>query len=198
MATHSSLDELEELRPKWGWFLALGIALLVLGMVALTVPWLTTLTSVLLYGWLLVFGGVFEVVAAFWAKEWSGIFLHLLGGILSTVVGALIVAHPDAGALGLTMLLATLFLVGGVFRVGAAAVLRFPNWGWAAAGGIVTALLGVYVWTAWPFSALWMIGTFVAIELLCRGWAWVMFAFAARQISKPAEPLYERSLQRGT
>ncbi len=195
MATQSSLDDFEELRPKWGWFLVLGIALLVLGALALTVPWLTTLSSVLVYGWLLVFGGVFEVVAAFWAKQWRGIFLHLLGGILSAVVGALIVAHPDAGALGLTLLLATLFLVGGLFRVGAAVVLRFPNWGWAAMGGIVTALLGVFVWSAWPLSALWVIGTLVAIELLCRGWAWVMFALAARQVSKPAGPLYERSVQ---
>jgi uncharacterized membrane protein HdeD (DUF308 family) len=188
MTTHSSFDELGELRPKWGWFLVLGIALLVLGVVALAVPWLTTLTSVLLFGWLLVFGGVFEVVAVFWAKEWRGIVLHLLGGILSIVVGALVVAHPDAGVLALTLLLATLFLAGGLFRVGAAVVLRLPNWGWAVAGGILTALLGVAIWIMWPFSALWVIGMFVAIELMFRGWAWVMFAFGARQISKLAGP----------
>lgn len=198
MTNQSSIEGLTGLRPKWGWFLVLGIALIVLGAVALAAPWLATLTSVLLYGWLLVFGGVFEVVAAFWAKEWRGIFLHLLGGILSAVVGALIVTHPEAGAEGLTMVLATLFLVGGLFRAGAAVVLRFPNWGWAAAGGIVTAFLGVLVWRAWPFSALWLIGTFVAIELLSRGWAWVMFALAARQIWKAGAPLYQRTLQPGT
>ena len=79
---------------------------------------------------------------------------------------------------------------------GAAVALRFPNWGWAAAGGIVTAGLGVFVWSSWPISALWVIGTLVAIELICRGWAWTMFAFAARQISKPAEPQY--AMQHGT
>jgi uncharacterized membrane protein HdeD (DUF308 family) len=189
MTTHSSLDELVELRPKWGWFLALGIALLLLGVVALIVPWLTTLTSVLLFGWLLVFGGVFEVVAVFWTKGWRGILLHLFGGILSTVVGALIVAHPDAGALGLTLLLATLFLAGGLFRVGAAIVLRLPGWGWAVAGGLVSALLGVIVWRTWPVSALWVIGMFVAIELMVRGWAWVMFAVGVRKISKSVGPL---------
>ena len=186
MSTHSSFDELGELRPKWGWFLLLGIALLVLGAVALIVPWLTTLTSVLVFGWLLVFGGVFEVVAVFWTKGWRAIVLHLLGGILSAVVGALIVAHPDAGALGLTLLLATLFLAGGLFRIGAAVVLRLPNWGWAVAGGIVTAVMGVIIWSTSPFSALWVIGMFVAIELMFRGWAWVMFAGAAREISKAA------------
>ena len=184
MSTHSSFDELGELRSKWGWFLALGIALLALGAVALIVPWLTTLTSVVLFGWLLVFGGLAEVFTVFWVKGWRGILLQLLGGILSTVVGALIVAHPGAGVLTLTLLLATLFLAGGLFRVGAAVVLRFPSWGWAVAGGIVTALLGVIVWSTWPISALWVIGVFVAIELIFRGWAWVMFAVAAREISK--------------
>ena len=58
MSTRSSFDELGELRSKWGWFLALGIGLLALGAVALIVPWLTTLTSVLLFGWLLVVGGL--------------------------------------------------------------------------------------------------------------------------------------------
>ncbi|TAM48135.1 MAG: HdeD family acid-resistance protein [Acidobacteria bacterium] len=189
MNTQTLVDESGELRPKWGWFLALGIALLLLGAVAMIVPWLTTLTSVLVFGWLLVFGGVLEVIAVFWARGWPSIVLHLLGGILSTVVGALVVAHPDAGALGLTLLLATLFLAGGLFRVGAAVVLRLPNWGWAVAGGIVTALLGVAIWIMWPFSALWVIGMFVAIELMFRGWAWVMFAGAAREISKAARPL---------
>ena len=187
--THSTFDGLGELRSKWGWFLALGIGLLALGAVALIVPWLTTLTSVLLFGWLLVLGGLLEVFTVFWVKGWRGILLQLLGGILSTVVGALIVAHPDAGALGLTLLLATLFLAGGLFRVGAAVVLRFPYWGWAVAGGIVTALMGVAIWMMWPFSALWVIGVFVAIELIFRGWAWVMFAFAARKISKAVRPL---------
>ena len=189
MSTRASFDESGELRPKWGWFIALGIALLLLGTVALIVPWLTTLTSVLVFGWLLVLGGVLEVLGVFWAKGWRAIVLHLLGGILSAVVGALIVARPDAGALGLTLLLATLFLAGGLFRIGAAVVLRLPNWGWALAGGIVTALLGVIIWSTSPLSALWVIGMFVAIELMFRGWAWVMFAVAAREISKAAGTL---------
>lgn len=198
MTTQSSIEGLEGLRPKWGWFLVLGISLIVLGAVALAAPWLATLTSVLLYGWLLVFGGVFEVVAAFWAKERRGIFLHLLGGLLSAVVGTLIVTHPEAGVEALTLLLATLFLAGGLFRAGAAVVLRFPSWGWAAVGGLVSAFLGVFVWRAFPVSALWLIGTLVAIELLLRGWAWVMFALAGRQIWKPAEALFGRTMQHGT
>jgi uncharacterized membrane protein HdeD (DUF308 family) len=127
-----------------------------------------------------------ETVAAFWAGQWSGLFLHLLSGVLNVVVGVLILAHPGAVAVGLTLLLAVFFLVAGLFRIIAAVALRFPNWGWAFFGGGITALLGAMIWAQWPSSALWVIGTFVGIDLLFRGWAWVMFALAARQGLRPA------------
>lgn len=182
MRTHALLTGLEEIRHKWGWFLILGIALVVLGAVALGVPLLATLTSVLFFGWLVAFGGLFEAVAAFAARKWSGFFLHLLSSVLSIVVGALMVTHPGAAAGALTLLLAAFFLMGGIFRISTAVVVRFPAWGWAAFGGIVTAFLGVLIWAEWPSSALWVIGTFVAIDLLFRGWASIMFGLAARRI----------------
>jgi uncharacterized membrane protein HdeD (DUF308 family) len=177
---------LDEARRHWGRFLVLGIALIVLGSVALGAAWLTTLASVLLFGWLLIFSGVMETVAAFWAGQWSGFFLHLLSGVLNVVVGVLILAHPGAVAVGLTLLLAVFFLVAGLFRIIAAFALRFPNWGWALLGGVITTILGAMIWAEWPSSALWVIGTFVGIELLFRRWGWVMFALAARQGPRPA------------
>jgi uncharacterized membrane protein HdeD (DUF308 family) len=184
MMTHGLNTEPEEIRRKWGWFLVLGIALVVLGVLALAVPHLVTLTSVMLFGWLVILGGVFEAIAAFSAPKWTGVALHLLSGILGAVVGVLIITHPAISAGALTLLLASFFLVGGLFRIVAAVKLRFPAWGWAVFGGIVTALLGVLIWAEWPSSAIWVIGTFVAIELLVRGWSWIMFAFAARQIPR--------------
>jgi uncharacterized membrane protein HdeD (DUF308 family) len=192
MITYSLLTGLEEIRQKWGWFLVLGIALVVLGTVALAVPHLATLTSVMLFAWLVILGGVFEAVAAFSAPKWTGILLHLLSGILGVVVGTLIISQPAAGAGALTLLLASFFFVSGFFRIGTAAMLRFPAWGWAVFGGTVTALLGALIWAQWPSSAVWVIGTFVAIDLLVRGWTWIMFAFAARSIQQevdlPCEP----------
>jgi len=182
MMTHALLTGLEEIRRKWGWFLVLGIALVVLGSLALVVPLLATLTSVMLFGWLVVFGGVFEAVAAFSAPKWTGILLHLLSGILGIVVGTLMVTHPVAGAGALTLLLASFFFISGFFRIGTAIMLRFPSWGWATFGGIVTAVLGALIWAEWPSSTIWVIGTFVALDLLFRGWTWMMFAFAARQV----------------
>jgi uncharacterized membrane protein HdeD (DUF308 family) len=187
MIARAVLTGVEEIRRNWGWFLVLGIALIVLGVLALGAVGLTTIAVVLVVGWLVLIGGAFEVAAAFWARQWSGFFLHLLVGFLYVVVGVLILGHPVAAAAGFTLVLAALFLTGGVFRIVAAAMLRYPNWGWSVLDGFVSLILGILIWSGWPSSALEVIGTFVGIILLFRGWAWVMFALAVRQLPNTDE-----------
>jgi uncharacterized membrane protein HdeD (DUF308 family) len=187
MNIHPFFARLDDLRANWAWFLVLGIALIVLGAVSLGAAGLSTLASVLTFGWLLVFGGTFEAITAFWAGRQSGFWLHLFAGLLFAVGGVLILAHPVASVAGLTLLLAALFLTGGLFRIIAAALLQYRSWGWAILDGVVTMLLGVLIWAAWPSSSLWVIGTFLGIALLFRGWAWVMFALGVHQLPKTTE-----------
>ncbi len=129
-----------------------------------------------------------EVVSAFWARRWSGFFLHLLGGVLDCVIGLLVVSHPAAAAAALTLLLAAFLMVGGIYRIAMATALRFPNWGWAVLGGVITALLGLILMVDWPFSGLMFIGLCVGIELTFRGLWWVMFALSVRGMPKMATP----------
>jgi uncharacterized membrane protein HdeD (DUF308 family) len=187
MIMRAMMAEVEEVRRNWGWFLVLGIGLIVIGTAAIVAAEIATLASVLLFGWMVLIGGVLEVVAAFWARAWSGFFLHLLIGVLNVVVGVLILGHPVAAAAGLTILLAALFLTGGVFRIVAAAMLRYPNWGWSGLDGVVSLILGVMIWANWPEASLLVIGTFIGIALVFRGWAWVMFALAVRRLPHTGE-----------
>jgi uncharacterized membrane protein HdeD (DUF308 family) len=175
--------EFEEICHNWGWFLVLGIVLLVLGGVALGSVWVSTIASVVLFGWLLIAAGVFEMSAAFGSQQWSGVFLHLLAGVLNVVVGIMLVGNPLASAGALTLLVAALFLTGGLFRFMAALMVRHAAWGWAALDGLVGILCGVLIWSQWPASAFWVIGMFVGIALMVRGWAWVMFALSARHVA---------------
>jgi uncharacterized membrane protein HdeD (DUF308 family) len=181
------LLELGELRRKWGWLLALGIGLLVLGIVALALTPITTFAAVMVLGWLMVISGVVEAIHAFRVRTWGGFFLHLIGGILGVAVGLLIVTHPVAGALAWTMLFAALFTVIGVFRTVAAIRLKFPNWGWAVFDGIVTLALGILLWVQFPWSGLWFLGVAAGVSLIVRGWTYVMFAWAIRTLSPRAE-----------
>ena len=184
MDSYPLVEKLDKIRANWGWFLVLGIGLIMLGVISLGAAWLTTLASILLFGWLLVFGGTFEVIAAFGAGRWSGTLMHILEGLLYAIGGVMILRHPAASAAGLTLLLVGLFLAGGLFRIISAATLRYQSWGWAVFDGVVTMILGAMIWAAWPSSALWVIGTFVGLALLFRGWSWFMFALGVRKLGE--------------
>jgi uncharacterized membrane protein HdeD (DUF308 family) len=170
----------EDENNVWKWFLALGIGLLLLGIVALGASVTVTLASVFFFGVLFLISGIVQVVQAFQTRRSEGFFLHLLAGLFDSVVGLLLVTHPTAGALTLTLLLAAFFLVGGLFRIVAALSLRFPSWGWGLMGGIVSVLLGVLLLMGWPGSALWFIGMCIGIDMIFHGWGWVMLALAIR------------------
>src|SRR5258708_35309360 len=93
----------ENLRQKWGWFLTLGIVMLLLGTVALIIAPAAAIGTVLVLGWLIVASGVVEMIHALRMRKWGGIFLHLAGGILGVVIGLVIVTHPGAGPLALRL-----------------------------------------------------------------------------------------------
>src|SRR6516162_7780374 len=179
---------IEAIRAHRGWFVVLGIILIIIGLIAVVYDVTATIVSVLFFGWLLIIGGVAEVIHAFRTHGWGGIFLHLLTGLLGIIVGLVFVTHPLAGALTLTLLLGALFLVEGIFRLVGVLRLRFPGWGWAAAGAVITAILGVFLLDQWPVSALWFIGFAVGIDMIFRGWGWIMLALAAQRIPSPAVP----------
>jgi uncharacterized membrane protein HdeD (DUF308 family) len=177
----------ENLREKWGWLLALGIVLIVLGCFALYEIPAATLATVLILAWIMVFSGIVEAIHAFSVQGWGGMFLHLIGGILGILVGLLIVTHPVAGALVWTILFAAFFTTIGVFRTIAAIRLQFPKWGWAVLDGLVTLALGIILWIQWPYSGLWFLGVALGVSLLLRGWSYVMFALAVHSLPVGSE-----------
>jgi len=54
-------------------------------------------------------------------------------------------------------------------------------WGLGGSDGAVSALLGVLLWVHWPVSGLWFIGFAIGIELMFRGWTWIMLAMWLRR-----------------
>jgi len=158
-----------------------------LGTVALVIMPAATLGTILVMGWLLVISGIMETIQSFRVRKWGGLFLHLTGGVLGVLVGLLVVTHPVAGAVAWTLLFASFFTVIGMFRLIAALTLKFPNWGWAVFDGVVTLALGVLLWVEWPWSGLWFLGLAVGVSLILRGWAYVMFALAIRNLATPIE-----------
>jgi len=175
---------MEEVRKSWGWFLTVGILLVILGCVCIATAKTATTVSILVFGWILVFGGILSFVNAFRAWTSSGVFLFLLSAIIRCVTGYLLLRHPDAGAEAVTMVLAVLFVVGGIFRMAAAGVIRFPRWGWTAFAGAVSVALGVVIMVNWTASSAFFIGLAIGVDLILDGSSLVGFAGALHSLFK--------------
>jgi uncharacterized membrane protein HdeD (DUF308 family) len=176
---------LQEVRKSWGWFFAFGILLMILGVACVAKAQTATTFSILALGWILAISGVLWLVNALWALSWQGFFLYLLNAIIRGVTGYLLIRHPDAGAQGVTMVLAALFIVGGIFRTAAAGAMQFPRWGWTAFAGVVSIGLGIYLLTSWPAASTYFIGLAIGIDLIFDGAALVGFATAIQSLPQP-------------
>lgn len=169
----------------WGWLLALGILLLAVGALATGAAVLTTLVTMLLFGWLLLFTGLFQVASAIRHRDGGHFWLHLLSGVLDGAIGLVLLFRPGAGAAAFALLLAAYFFVGGIFRGAAATSLRLPGRGWSILAAVVDLVLAALLVAGWPETGLWVIGLFVGINLIMQGATWVMVALALRTLAGP-------------
>jgi uncharacterized membrane protein HdeD (DUF308 family) len=175
---------LEHLQKQWKWFLLLGILLMLLGLVSIAYSTTVTGISIVFLGAFLLTGGIFQTVYACWAREWSGFFLSLLAGILYGVVGLLLLSHPLAGAVGLTLLLSAFYIVDGIVRIIGSLMMRFEQWGWSLFSGVVKLLLGLLILAGWPQTGLWVFGLFIGIDLLFYGWFWVLLSLSVPRLTR--------------
>lgn len=170
-------------RTGWPWFIALGVLQILLGVFAWFDVVAVTLAGTILIGAALVVGGVFQALHSFLDRDWSGFLLHLLAGILYACAGFLIMAEPVQGSLVITVVLAVVMIVAGVFRV----VLAAQHWhlggaGLMMLGGLLSIGIGFGLYLTLPWSGLWVVGTFIAIELIVHGAAWLEFGLALRRL----------------
>jgi uncharacterized membrane protein HdeD (DUF308 family) len=165
-----------EMIQNWGWFLAFGIVLLVLGIAAVVRSFRATLVSMVFFGWLLVFAGASQFVDAFLVGKWAGFFLHLLMAILFAITGLLMLIRPVISAEAATLLMSMFFLIAGLSQVIASLWTHLPGWGWQALNGALSSIMGILIMAQWPVSGLWAIGLFVGIDLIFYGSAWIALA----------------------
>lgn len=166
---------------KWGWFVALGIALIALGVVAWLDVAAVTIAGTIFIGACLVVGGGLQIIHAFMTKGWRGFLLSLFCGVLYLVGGLLIMNEPVQGALLLTLLVVAALVVSGVVRIVLALRQRdMPGWGLILLSGIVSLVVGYLLYASLPWSGLWVVGTLIAVELLVQGASWLYFGLALR------------------
>jgi uncharacterized membrane protein HdeD (DUF308 family) len=173
---------LDELRRSWGLILAFGICLVVVGAAALGALPLATEATMIFWGIALIASGLVYAIDAFLLRRWNGCVMALLLAILDVVVGFLMLTYTWQFAMAMTLMLAIYFVVSGLDRIIVPFFVKFPGRGLSILGGVISLLLGVAIWRRWPWNTFWVIGLFVGIEMLIRGFSLIALALAARQI----------------
>ena len=178
-----------DLAHNWAWLLAQGIFLVILGTIGLGMTIWLTLASVFIFGVFLVIGGGVQIFQTFKCRGWGSILWHGLIAVLYVLAGSSIMADPRAASTLFTLLLAGALVGIGVMRLIMAFQLRgVKNWFWPLIGGIAAIFLGVMILARWPVSGLWVIGLFVAIEMIFSGWSAIFIALAAKEVGRKYAP----------
>lgn len=162
----------------------LSIVLIIFGVLAITLPMATSIGVVILIGWLVIFDGLAQLVHAFQSQGAGHIAWKLLVGVFYLVAGGYLLARPLLGSAGLTLVLGIfLFAEGAADVVAYFATRKSGSSQWMLLDGIITLVLGFMIWSAWPFSSLWVIGTLVGISMLMTGITRLMMALTARKLA---------------
>lgn len=171
----------ESLQNNWGWFLVLGVALVIVGALAICLPALATEITIFALGWLLIVGGVIQAIHAFTAGKWGGTVWELLTAILYGIVGILLLANPVLSMFALTIFLVAFLLIEGFFQIITAFQVRDnSSWGWVLFSGVVAIVLAGMIWFNMPSDALWVLGLLIGVNIIFSGWGMMMVALAAR------------------
>jgi uncharacterized membrane protein HdeD (DUF308 family) len=175
-----------EVQKHWGWLLALGIVSILLGTIGFYMTLALTLASVLFFGVLILVAGLFQLVHAFTCKGWKSVLWHVLIALLYIAAGVDIIMDPARASVVLTLVLAGILIAVGLVRIIMAFQLRpaAAGWFWVALSGLVSIVLGGMILGQWPESGMWVIGLFVAIELIFNGWSYLFMALDARKAAR--------------
>jgi len=165
------------------WSIALSVLMIVAGVLAICVPVVAGVAVTALVAWLLILSGLLHLGFAFRDGRAGAILWEILLGIVYGGIGFYMLARPVAGLASLTLAIAVYLLIEGALEFVMSFQLRpAPGSGWLLVDGIITLLLAVMIWSTWPSSAAWVVGTLIGISMLFSGITRLMLSLALRRV----------------
>ena len=173
-----------DVRTAATWSIVLSVLMIAAGILAICVPLIAGVAVTAIVGWLLIFSGLLHLAFAWRAGRAGGVLWELLLGIVYGAIGLYLLVSPVAGLASLTLAIALYLLLEGVLELVLSFQLRpAPGAGWLLVDGIVTLVLAVMIWSTWPSSAVWVVGTLVGISMFFSGITRLMLSVAVRRIA---------------
>ena|SRR5271166_6251149 len=111
---NSNLNDLhrgvrDTLSARWALLMFEGVALIVLGVLAIAAPFFATIAVEIYIGWIFLIAGIVGLVAMFYVDDIAAHLWTLVTAALSLCLGVLLLYKPSAGAAALTLALMAFF-----------------------------------------------------------------------------------------
>ena len=185
---NAGIEEVESrivkaMHEHWRLYLGEGACLLILGLIAVAVPPLTTLAETILFGWLFVVSGAIGLFTTFWMRGVPGFRWSLASAVLAILAAIWLLARPIAGPLTLTAVLILFFLIEGISSVMFAIDHRRElsgQWEFMLLSGLVDLVLCVMIASGLPSTAICALGLLVGVNMVFGGVALIAMALHAR------------------
>jgi uncharacterized membrane protein HdeD (DUF308 family) len=164
------------------WSIALSLLMIVAGFLAILKPPIAGLAVTAIVGWLLIFSGLFHLAYAWRATGARSVIWEVILGLAYGGIGVYLLGHPVIGLASLTFALGVWLFVEAILEFALGFRMRpLPGSGWLVFDGVITLLLAVMIWSTWPFSSDWAIGTLVGVSMLFSGFSRLMLSFGGGQ-----------------
>lgn len=167
---------------SWRYLMGGGILLVVLGLIAISTPFVTGITLSVVLGGLLVVGALAHVVHAFSGQEGKGSIWQIALAVVYTFAGISLIVNPIIGLTSLTLLVIGYFVVDGIVEIASGLRMRSePRWALVVASGTISLVLAGLLWIGFPSTALWAIGLLFGVNILTTGLSLVAIAMVSRK-----------------
>lgn len=152
------------------WILyVVGIVSILAGILAIALPFLATITAAVVAGAALIASGLVGLFTAFRRQEGWHLASTFALSLLSAAAGVLILLQPVAGIFALTTLVIAWFAASGILRIWYGARSLRDGGGWMVAFGLLAVAVAAMLWFGLPFSATWILGVLLGVDLLMWG-----------------------------
>jgi len=170
-------------RESVGWSIALSVALIILGLLAIMIPLAAGVAANVIVAWLLLLGGVGHLIFAWHVKGAGGHIWETLVGLAYIAAGIYMLMHPLLGLLSLTLILAVYLMVKGVAQIMLGFRMKaLAGSGWLIFDGVISVVLAAFIYWNLPYAAAWLIGTYIGITILFSGISRLMLSLAAKRL----------------
>ncbi|MGJ8525140.1 hypothetical protein LMG33818_000848 [Halomonadaceae bacterium LMG 33818] len=162
---------------SWKWTLGIGIIMLIIGIIAMGNLVATTAVSIYIVGIFMLVAGVLQIIHGF--QQHSHRVFWIVAGLLYAIAGILALSNPLVFSSVLTLWLGIMLIFSGISRLFSLGAVH-NNRGWVIVSSIITALLGIMLVAGWPVTGLWVIGMFLAFDLLFQGISFILLGLSLK------------------